>query len=240
MKLTLSLLVVLLAALVAAPLVLADQPAAGETQASVPELSDYHEVIYQLWHEAWPKKDQALLASLLPGIEAGAAKIEKAALPGILRDKRGAWEAEVKKLGLVVAEYRAAVDAKDLQKTLDAGENLHRQYEMLVRTIRPALAEIDAFHQVLYRLYHYELPSYALPAIQASAKELRTKMTALDAAVLPARLKSKQEAFDARRRELGVAVDELVSLAGAGGDEKGVRAAIETLHSRYEALDRLF
>jgi hypothetical protein len=233
-------LVVLLAALVAAPLALAEQPPSSETSASVPELTDYHEVIYPLWHEAWPKKDFAMLSSLLPGIEAGAAKIEKAVLPGILRDKKAAWDAQVKKLGGIVSEYKAAVGAKDLQKTLDAGESLHRQYEVLIRTIRPALKEIDAFHQVLYRLYHYELPAFSLPAVQASAKELQEKMTALDAAVLPERMQSKKDAFEASRKELGAAVSELAALAAAGKDEKAIRAAIETTHTRYVALDQVF
>jgi hypothetical protein len=215
-------------------------PSSGEMQASVPELSEFHEVIFKLWHEAWPRKDMAMLSSLLPGIEAGAAKIQKAVLPGILRDKKAAWEAGVGRLSGIVADYRTAVGARDLQKTLDAGESLHSQFEALVRVIRPALAEVDAFHQALYRLYHYELPSFSLPMIQASAKELKVKMSALEAAALPARLESKKEAFAARRKDLGAAVSELAALAEAGRDEKAIREAVEAVHARYVSLEQVF
>ena len=248
MKIVSRIALLLAAALLAASAALAQSapshagpgPSSGEMQASVPELSEFHEAIFKLWHEAWPKKDMAMLSSLLPEIEAGAAKIQKAVLPGILRDKKASWDAGVGKLSGIVADYRAAVGSRDLQKTLDAGERLHSQFEALVRIIRPALAEVDAFHQVLYRLYHYELPSFSLPAIQASAKELKAKMSALEAAALPARLESKKEAFEARRRDLGGAVSELAALAEAGKDEKAIQEAVEAVHARYVSLEQVF
>lgn len=233
----------LVAAGFAAP-VLAGEPqtsaAAQETKAEVPELNEFHEVIYTLWHEAWPKKDAAALSALLPEIEKGAAKIEKAALPGILRDKKPGWDANVKVLAEIVTQYRAAVSKKELQPILDAGEALHRQYEVLVRTIRPALKELDAFHQVLYGLYHYDLPAYALPKIQADAKELKDRMAALNAATLPPRMAAKQTVFEERRKELDRAVSEFSALAEAGKDDAAIKAAAETVHSKYEALDRVF
>ena len=248
MKTIAALVLILAAALPAAPVASAQSapahtgggPAPGETQASVPELFEFHEVIFKLWHEAWPKKDLGMMSSLLPEIEAGTAKIQKAVLPGILRDKKEAWEAGVRKLGGIVADYREAVGGQDLQKTLDAGEKLHSQFEALVRIIRPALAEVDAFHQVLYRLYHYELPAFSLPTIQGTVKELKGKMAALDAAALPGRMESKKEAFEARRNDLGKAVDDLAALAEAGKDEKAVRDAIEVVHRRYVSLEEVF
>lgn len=218
------------------------EPAAAsqETKAEVPELTEFHEVIYQLWHDAWPKKDLAALSSLLPGIEAGAAKVEKAVLPGILRDKKPAWDANVKQLAEIVTQYRAAVAKKELQPVLDAGEALHRQYEVLVRTIRPALKELDAFHQVLYVLYHHDLQAWALPKIQADARELKEKMLALNKAALPQRMAAKQADFDGKRKDLDSAVNEFAALAGAGKDEKAIRAAAEAVHAKYVALDQVF
>jgi len=248
MKTVAALVFLLAVALAGAPVAFAlpepahsvEGPSPAEVQASVPELFEFHEAIFTLWHKAWPKKDFELMSSLLPEIEAGAAKLEKVVLPGILRDKKADWDAGIRKLGEIVAEYRAAVVSRDLQKTLDAGERLHSQFEVLVRTIRPALAEVDAFHRVLYRLYHYELPTFALPAIQATAKELKEKMDALNAASLPARMGSKKEAFQARRTDLDRAVSEFASLAGAGKDEKAIRDAIEAVHRRYVLLEEVF
>ena len=36
-----------------------------ETDARVPELEEFHSVIFRVWHEAWPAKDYALLKELL-------------------------------------------------------------------------------------------------------------------------------------------------------------------------------
>ena len=90
----------------------------------------------------------------------------------------------------------------------------------------------------IMRLY-----AFALPAIRATARELREKMAALDAASLPARMESKKEEFQARRSELGRAVSELALLAEtgeAGADEKAIRDAIEAVHRRYVLLEEVF
>ncbi|MDP2366053.1 MAG: hypothetical protein Q8M94_20055, partial [Ignavibacteria bacterium] len=57
-----------------------------EVTSSVQELSDFHEVIYPMWHTAYPNKDYALFKQLLPDVNAGVEKIYAAKLPGILRD----------------------------------------------------------------------------------------------------------------------------------------------------------
>jgi hypothetical protein len=215
-------------------------PAAHETQASVPELAAFHEPIRILWHKAWPAKDFEMLAALLPEVEAGAAKVAEAELPGILRDKQAAWDEGVKNLGAIVTEYREAVGKKDLQATLDAAERLHSQFEMMVRVVRPPLKELDAFHQVLYKLYHYDYPEYDLEAIRASVKGLQDKMAGLEQATLHPRLQSKQAEFEAGRKELGAAVDDLMKILEAGKDKKTVEDAIEGMHDKYVALESVF
>ena len=63
-----------------------------ELTATVPELRELHEVIYPLWHNAYPEKDYALIKELLPQAESLTAKLDAAKLPGILRDKQEAWD----------------------------------------------------------------------------------------------------------------------------------------------------
>jgi hypothetical protein len=62
-----------------------------EVKAEVPELKAFHSVIYKLWHNAWPEKDIAMMAELIPEIEKGVEKVQKAQLPGILREKKPHW-----------------------------------------------------------------------------------------------------------------------------------------------------
>ncbi len=215
-------------------------PDAHETQASVPELIAFHEPIRILWHKAWPAKDFDRLAGLLPDIEAGAAKVAEAELPGILRDKQAAWDDAVKNLGAIVTEYKAAIGRKDVQATLDAAERLHSQFETMVRVVRPPLKELDAFHQALYKLYHYDYPEYDLEAIRASAKLLVDRTAGLEQAELHPALQPKQAEFEAGRKELKAAVGELMKVLEAGAERKTVEDAIERMHDKYVALESIF
>ncbi len=217
----------------------AAEPTAQETGADVPALGAFHEVIMRIWHDAWPKKDAATLRALLPGVKEGAAQVAKAELPGILRDRQKAWTAGVEELKGIVAGYADAAAGTDDAKLLGAAERLHAQFEKLVRVVRPALPELDAFHVVLYRLYHYDLPAGDLAAIRATVKRLPEPMKALNGATLPPRLKSREEGFSAARKQLSDAVDGVVSAAGSDDGER-VRKAILDLHARYLDLAAVF
>jgi hypothetical protein len=214
-------------------------PSATETKAAVPALTNFHTVIYQLWHVAWPQKDHERLGKLLPDIEKHSAEIAAAKLPGILREKQNAWDENVKALQEIVGEYKTAVEKQNNPQLLDAAEKLHTQYERLVRVIRPALRELDDFHTVLYGLYHYYTPAYDLEQIKSSVSELQVRMEALNNATLPERLKKKEVAFVASREKLAASVAALAETLPSN-DEKTIKAAIETMHSDYEALQRVF
>jgi hypothetical protein len=211
----------------------------GETEARVPALDSFHEVIYKIWHEAWPKSDVALLKKLSPEVEKGIETVAAAPLPGILRDKKTVWEEGVKNLQRAGDEYKAAAAVKDDKRLMTAAEALHSRFEGLMRAIRPAMSELDDFHTTLYMLYHYYLPEYEIEKIKSSATELKQKMAALNAAKLPERLKQKETEFEAARSRLSKSVNALED-ALRTNQEKTVKAAIETLHSNYQALDRVF
>jgi hypothetical protein len=211
----------------------------ADAVAQVPALDSFHEVIYRIWHEAWPKKDTAMLQKLLPEVEKGIETVAAAPLPGILREKKAAWEEGVKKLKSAGTEYKAAAVAKDDTKLLAAAETLHSRFEGLMRAIRPALKELDDFHATLYMLYHYYLPKYEIDKIKSSATEFKQKMAALNAAKLPERLKQKETEFQAARTQLSKSVDSLEA-ALKTNQKKTIQTAIEAVHSNYQALDKVF
>ncbi len=214
-----------------------DRPA--EAKAEVQALTDFHEVIAQIWHTAWPNKDTDMLAKVLPEVEQGAEAVAKATLPAILHEREGKWRENVKRLQEIVVEYRAAASPVDKEKLLAAAERLHMQYEVLVRTIRPALKEIDDFHGSLYLLYHYALPEKDIQRIRLLVEELKTSMDKLSAAVLPARHKEKAAEFEKRRTALAAAVAALHK-AVPNGTIETLTPLIEEMHSRYEDLDKVF
>lgn len=211
----------------------------SETKSEIPELSKFHEVIYPLWHTAWPEKNIGMLIELLPEIEKLSADVMKAKLPGILREKQIAWEKGINELNTIIDEYKSATAPVDSQKLLDAAERLHSQYERLVRTIRPALKEIDAFHSVLYMLYHYYLPDWNPEKIRSSVAELEVKMQSLNKAQLPKRLASKQEAFISARKKLDTSVKELKEVVNSN-DKSLISKKIEEIHTKYQELDHIF
>jgi DNA mismatch repair ATPase MutS len=207
----------------------------GETDARVPELEEFHSVIFRVWHEAWPAKDYALLRELLPEIEKGASAVAEAELPGILREKQEVWNTEVSELQRIVKKYRAAAEENQVKEILNAAEELHTQFETLARTIRPVLPELEDFHSTLYMLYHYYLPEYSLERIRESAQELSEKMDALNEATLPVRFKESSDEFERGRAKLAEAVQALED-AVATGDEKVINEAVEEVHSGYRSL----
>jgi hypothetical protein len=215
----------------------AQRPA--ETVAAVPELTEFHKVIFKIWHEAWPQKNANLLQQLTPDVEKGIASVSSAQLPGILRDKKAAWNEGVKKLQAIGLEYKAAADSKESARLLIAAENLHRQFEFLARTISPAIDELDEFHAVLYMLYHHYLPENNAAKIKTSSEELKQKMASLNAAALPGRLKQKEQQFDSAKAELSKSVDVLTAAIQSNAEPK-IKDAIETLHTNYQRLEKIF
>ena len=207
--------------------------------ARVKELESFHEVIFKIWHEAWPNKDTAMLKDLLPEVEKGIAQVASAKLPGIMREKKNAWEDGVAQLQASGAEYKAATETDDEKRMLGAAETLHRRFETLMLLTRPAFTELEDFHSSLYLLYHYYLPEYDYEKIRSSAEELNLKMQILNGVTLPARLKSKENEFQVARENLSESVEAFRSSV-ATNQEEVIKEAIETLHDNYQAVQGIF
>jgi hypothetical protein len=110
---------------------------------------------------------------------------------------------------------------------------------MLVRAIRPVLAEMDAFHKILYVIYHRDVPEKKWDAVRNAAPDLRAKAEAITRAQLPKRQEAKAETFKAVAEELLKAA---VELEGLGKDAGGsaIEKAVEKVHARYAALQNIF
>jgi hypothetical protein len=231
------LLIGLAATLLLAAWALPTDPA--DVKSDVPALFAFHDVIYPLWHNAWPNKDLALMKELSPQIRAHMTELEKAKLPGILRDKQAKWDEGVRAMAVSVAKYEQAIAGGELQPCLDAAEELHARYEGLVRMVRPVMKELDAYHQVLYQVYHYQWPAKDLTALRASGAELAKACETLQAAAVPKRFEAKTEALKTAFATLCGATAEL-NQALAGEDWKVIDTALETMHTRYQDVEKVF
>jgi len=219
---------------------LQEQAVVAETSSDVPELWEFHDVIYQIWHEAWPEKNTVMLNDLIPEIEAGFAKLEKVSLPGILRDKQEAWSKGIQDMAGIIDTYKKTAAAGEKEALLKAAEDLHSQFEMLVRLIRPVMKEIDHFHQELYMLYHYYMPEYDLEKINASAGEMIKRMEPIEKAKLPVRLKDKKQVYDEVKTALRESLVQLQQITKDEAEKEQVIQAIEVVHDKYQQLVEIF
>jgi hypothetical protein len=210
-----------------------------ELQASVPALKNLHEVVYPLWHTAYPNKDYAMIKELLPEADALTAKVDEAKLPGILRDHQVAWDKGKEVLKTSLKDLRAAVEAGDEEAMLKQTEAFHAAYEKLVRIIRPVTPELDAFHQELYKLYHYYMPEYDLEKMKEAAAAMQAKVPPLKESKLPKRVADRQEKFLAAVAELETAVAEFAKTLQAGEKDAILKTA-EAAHTAYQKTEGIF
>jgi len=218
----------------------AQQEKNHEVNSEIKELTEFHDVIYQIWHTGWPEKDINFLVSLAPEVEKGYDKVKKVELSGILRDKKSKWDDGLKKFRINVEMYKGTAAKKDSVGLLNAAEKLHSQYEALVRIVKPVLKEVDAFHQELYMLYHYNMPNYDYLKVQRSAIVLKAKMKDLMNAQLSERMSNKKDLFEKCKGELNVAVDSFNEVMLKGNDKSAINTAVDALHSKYQELEKVF
>lgn len=210
-----------------------------ETSARVPELDAFHEVIFDLWHNAYPAQDTTKMLVLWPQIHEHIVAVNKAELPGILRDKKEAWQKGLDNLHVAELHYGAALSQHDKTALLGAAEELHTAFEGLVRTIRPVLPEIAHFHAVLYKIYNYDMPNKDALSLRSNLPALQAEMDTLSQAQLSERRAAQREPFEKARATLGERV-KLVAASLEGGEWAMVEKAVEEMHTAYQDLERIF
>ena len=211
-----------------------------EITSTVPELFDFHEVVYPMWHTAYPNKDYALFKQLLPDVNAGVEKIYAAKLPGILRDKEDEWNAGLDKLRSSVKDYNKACEENNEVAMLTSAEELHSNFEMLVRIVKPVTKEVDEFHKVLYMIYHHYGPNKNTEELNKAIDDLYLRANELKNCLLPKWATDKKEDFTKADDELYESTKELKGLKDSKANVKQIDSGIEKVHTNYQKLEALF
>ena len=211
----------------------------SEINSEVKELYNFHEIIYPIWHTAYPEKDYKALRSFLPEVNKLAGDLYSAKLPGILRDKQEKWDNGITEFKNAVAEYNESAKGSDDEELLKAAENLHAKYEMMARIIRPVLKEVEEFHKVLYIVYHKDLADKNFDAIKTASKQFITKADAITKAKLSRRLENKTYKFKLAASDLLNAAQELEKVCNEGSNQE-INVAVNKLHSKYQVLEKIF
>jgi hypothetical protein len=233
-------LILILALLLALPLFSQDDQHSSEVNSSVPELFEFHEVIYPIWHTAYPEKNYAMLKEMVPEVNSGAEKIYSAQLPGILRDKEEEWNKGVTKLRSSVENYNQAMEGNDEAEMLSAAEVLHSDYEMLVRIVKPVTKEVDEFHKVLYMIYHHYWPNKNMEEFGKAVDDLAMRSDELANCVLPKWASDKADTFKEQSQKLYESTKNLKALKDSKADDAELEKAVEDVHDNYVALEGLF
>lgn len=214
----------------------------AEISSTVKELTDFHEVIYPMWHDAYPAKDYDALKAFTPKIKSNIEAINNAELPGILRDKEPLWKINLDELNNSAKSYYAAAENNDNNALITAAEKLHSNYEKMVRVIRPALREIDDYHQTLYIIYHKLFPDGKYDEIAQLELTLIAKAKAIldyPQDKLKSRLGDNAGKYDTMAKNLYESTIFLGEVL-KGNDQNKKDKAIESMHKAYEDLDSLF
>jgi len=233
-------LILLIITIFSLPFFSQDDEHSSEIDSSVPELFDFHEVIYPIWHTAYPEKNYEMLKEMVPEVNAGAEKIYTAQLPGILRDKQEEWDKGVAKLRSSVVEYNKAMQGTGEAEMLTAAEDLHTDFEMLVRIIRPVTKEVDEFHKVLYMIYHHYWPNKNMEEFGKAVDDLAIRADELANCVLPKWASDKTDTFKEQSQKLYESTKNLKELKDSDADDAELEKAIEDVHDNYVALEGLF
>ncbi len=212
----------------------------SETDSSVPALSDFHEIIYPIWHTAYPEKNYTMLKEMVTEVNTGAVKIYSANLSGILRDKQNEWDKGIEEFKTSVENYDKVMEGTDETAMLKAAEELHSNFEMLVRIIRPVTKEVDEFHKVLYMIYHHYWPNKDMQQFGEAVDDLEKLSEELNKCVLPKWVEDKSDAFMEQSQKLYESTKNLKALKDSDADSAEINTAIENVHSNYVALEGLF
>jgi hypothetical protein len=142
-------------------------------------------------------------------------------------------------LKAALQQLHAAAETNNQEEMLNQTEAFHAAFERLVRTIRPIVPELDAFHQEMYKLYHYYAPQYDLAQIRSAVAAMQEKIPALKKSQLPKRLADRQKDFEAAVGQLEASVADLVKIVKTDSKEK-ILDAVEKTHTAYRQTERIF
>jgi hypothetical protein len=213
-----------------------------ETDWTVPELFEFHTVIADMWHVAYPAKDFDKLKSYVPDIKSNMEKINAAKLPGINQDKQEKWQSGLKLFNKTAEAYYNAAAQNDNEALMVAAENLHSNFEMMVRVIKPVMKELDDYHKILYVIYHKYLPEKDFKSVANVMDDLLSKAKAIPEGKIPVRIENKKNEFLNSANELIKRTEDLKSLFNGISDTSSdlIISSIEKMHTQYQNLESVF
>lgn len=211
-----------------------------EVISNLPELDEFHEVVQQMWHDAYPNKDVKMLKDLLPLIQTSVEKIYKVELPPLLNESKEKWDQNVEQLRNSSEKYKQAIEENDEDKLLEATGEIHSEYEMFVRIVTPVTKEIGEFHKMLFKIYDIYLPNNNMNKLDSAIDELVVLADSLMNSKLPKWAEDKKNDFILAADNLFNSTLDLQKLKNSEATKDQIENAVEVVDVNFKNLVALF
>jgi cytochrome c556 len=200
-------------------------------------LSEFHELLVSLWHEALPNNDWKTIRETVPAIQEKTSLLMKTSPEkNICTERRENFDAKRKNLSEAVESLAVASRGEDTEKIKKSLDDVHTAYVQLASLLAPKMEELDNFHQVLAFLWHEALPKKDFKAIRDSSSVVNQRMDALSAGKLPQRYSALEKEFNLKREELKTSVEKVLAACKKKNNQSLEKALVE-MHSKYHQLE---
>jgi len=108
---------------------------AVETAANVPELAEFHKVIYKIYHYSMPQNSLEEVKASVGQLQDKMAALNKATLPVRFRGKEESFTEARGQLDKAVAQLATTIGSNDSGKIKIAVEAMHASYQALAKIL---------------------------------------------------------------------------------------------------------
>jgi hypothetical protein len=171
-------------------------PAHRAAEAGHNTFEAFHRVMAPAWHEAWPNEDYEALFEAGPKfLEAFQAVSEMT--PEFKTENRAEQFSKAREdLGLILATYAAACDARDSAKVYELMPQVHDAFERTASTLlRVPYPEIDGLAITTRLIIDTHLPKGNMEGISGSTETLVRKCEVINEATIPPEIADQKEAI---------------------------------------------
>jgi hypothetical protein len=211
----------------------------AEEKPRIEGLSEFHEIMAELWHNALPNKDYKAIREAAPALVEKKNIVMKGKLPEAFQTRADQFNKQRKVFGEAVDSLAKLAWGKDDEILAKGLEDMHTAFEKLARSLYTPIPELEEMHKVIYPLWHTSYEKKDFKTIRENATALKEKMGALMKADLSKLKKEKKETFTKLRADLQKTVEEFGAVAKKG-DDKELEKAFVKMHSVFHSLNEEF
>lgn len=211
-----------------------DKTAVAEPEREIVQMDRFLEVFKMFW-QANMSGDYKLLRDSMTILVNAAGTLANAELPVFYDDVKADFDAGLQPFTEAVVKFKAAAQTADDSVMTGALDEVRIAFIDLMTAVSISLPELEHFHDILQPLWHEALPNKDYAAIEAAIPALKEQAQAVVNAKLPEKYDFLAESFNANRKALKDAVNQLGAACESDSTEL-IEEKMTGLHDAYHAL----